>query len=142
MVSTGESDSRPTLWLVDGFNVLHSGVLQGPDRQNWWTGPMRARLLARAERFDDPDAELWVVFDGPRAEDRELKGREYDDETTGRVRTVFAPSADAWLVSRVQAAAQPAAVAVVTADRQVAGRARHRGARVVSPREFLARCVP
>ena len=29
----------------------------------------------------------------------------------------------------------------LVADRKLAGRARHRGARVVSPREFLKRCT-
>ena len=33
-----------------------------------------------------------------------------------------------------------ACLAVVTADRAVAARARHRGAQIVSPRQFLARC--
>jgi len=31
-------------------------------------------------------------------------------------------------------------VAVVTADRQLAARARHHGAEIVSPRAFAARC--
>ena len=127
---------------MDGFNVLHSGVLQGRDRGNWWTAPMRARLLARAERFDDPAAEVWLVFDGPRAGEPEERAVGDDARSASRVRQVFAPSADAWLVARVKATAEPAAIAVVTADRQVAGRVRHRGARVVSPREFLSRCLP
>jgi hypothetical protein len=38
--------------------------------------------------------------------------------------------------------AGPERVPVVTADRQLAGRARHRGAEVVSPLRFLARCEP
>src|SRR5215468_4666577 len=56
------SDPR---WLVDGFNVLHAGVLRGSDRRGWWREEARARLLARVAGFDDPAAELWVVFDGP-----------------------------------------------------------------------------
>jgi predicted RNA-binding protein with PIN domain len=126
--------ARPALWLVDGFNVLHAGVLHGRDRAEWWTQPRREQLLALAERFDDDAAEIWVVFDGqqPAGEERASAPR--------RVRQVFAPSADDWLVARVRESPRPAAVAVVTADRSCAGRARHRGAQIVSPRTFLARC--
>ena len=127
------SGERGVRFLVDGFNVLHAGVLRGNDRQGWWREEMRARLLARVAGFDDEEAELWVVFDGrgPLA-DAELRSL--------RPRVVFAPSADEWLLAEVREADDPSAVVVVTADRQLADRARHRGARVVSPRAFLARC--
>ena len=124
---------KPSLWLVDGFNVLHAGVLRGRDRAQWWTGPRREELVALAARFDDADAEIWIVFDG--------SGPETPAEApAGRVRQIFAPSADDWLLAKVRASEAPACLAVVTADRAVAGRARHRGAQVVSPRSFLARC--
>ncbi len=123
----------PSLWLVDGFNVLHAGVLHGRDRAQWWTEPRREQLVAIAARFDDAAAEIWIVFDG--------SGPEAPAEPpASRVRQVFAPSADDWLVAKVRASETPACLAVVTADRAVAGRARHRGAQVVSPRSFLARC--
>jgi len=123
----------PSLWLVDGFNVLHAGVLRGRDRAEWWTEPRREQLVALAERFDDADAEIWIVFDG--------HGPEAPGEVPpGRVRRIFAPSADDWLLATVRASPEPACLAVVTADRAVAGRARHRGAQVVSPRAFLSRC--
>jgi predicted RNA-binding protein with PIN domain len=119
------------IWLVDGYNVLHAGVLGGRDRSEWWTASRRRELLERVSGFA-ADAEIWIVFDGP------------DDpgaaaETPGP-HCVFAASADDWLVDRVGRAEDPAEIAVVTADRKVAGRARGRGARVVSPKEFLARC--
>jgi hypothetical protein len=123
----------PRLWLVDGFNVLHAGVLRGRDRAEWWTEPRREQLLSLAERFDDAEAEIWVVFDG-RGPERPAEAPER------RVRQVFAPSADDWLLAKVRATEAPAELAVVTADRAVAARARHRGAQVVSPRAFLARC--
>jgi predicted RNA-binding protein with PIN domain len=124
------SDPR---WLVDGFNVLHAGVLRGSDRRGWWKEEARARLLERVAGFEDAAAELWVVFDGPGpAADAERESQ--------RPRVVFAPSADDWLLAAVREAEDPASVVVVTADRQLADRARHRGARVVSPRAFLARC--
>jgi predicted RNA-binding protein with PIN domain len=123
---------EPTIWLVDGYNVLHAAVLGGKDRSQWWTGSRRRELLERASGFD-ADAEVWIVFDGP------------DDSgaTVGSSgpHCVFADSADDWLVDRVRRAEDPAEIAVVTADRQVAGRARGRGARVVSPKDFLARCA-
>lgn len=120
------------VWLLDGFNVLHAGLLGDPERREWWTAPNRERLLERAGAFCEPHTEIWVVFDGSRP------AEESGDES--RVRTVFAPSADDWIVKRVRAVADPAAVAVVTGDHQVGGRVRHRGAHVVSPRRFLARC--
>jgi len=124
--------TEPTIWLLDGFNVLHAGPLGGRDRREWWTEPRREELLEIAARFDDPSAEIWVVFDGP----REAETR--DD--IGGPHPVFAPSADAWLLERVRAADDPGRIAVVTADRKLADRARHHGARVFAPRDFLARC--
>lgn len=128
-------DDDPRLWLVDGFNVVHAGMLGAEGRRaDWWRAETRDALLARAEGFDDPDAEIWVVFDGPHVSDAE------PPDGSGRVRGAFASCADDWLVERVREAEEPARVAVVTADRRVAGRARHRGARVVAPLEFLRRC--
>jgi predicted RNA-binding protein with PIN domain len=124
-----------TLWLVDGYNVLCSGVLGGRERGRWWAEEHRGELLARLEGFDDPNAEIWVVFDGssPAAT---------ADGEGERIRTVFAPSADDWLVAEVKRRVTDArAVAVVTADRRVAGRSRHRGAQVFAPRELLGRCT-
>ena len=120
------------IWLVDGYNVLHAGVLGGRDRSQWWTGSRRRELLERVAGFDT-DVEIWIVFDGP------------DDPGAGSdspgVHCVFAVSADDWLVDRVRKAEDPSEIAVVTADRQVAGRARGKGAQVVSPKNFLARCT-
>jgi predicted RNA-binding protein with PIN domain len=128
----GDLAPRPRVWLVDGYNVLCAGLLGGRSREDWWTEARRRELLGRLEQLDDAEAEVWVVFDA--AEPREL-GAE-----AGRVRTVFAPSADAWLLAQVRARAAGADLVVVTADRPLAGRARHRGAQVVSPRELLRRC--
>ena len=119
------------IWLVDGYNVLHAAVLGGRDRSEWWTGSRRRELLERVSGFD-ADAEVWIVFDGP--DDPGVAA-----EPPG-LRCVFAVSADDWLVDRVRRAEDPSEIAVVTADRRVAGRARGRGAQIVSPRDFLARC--
>jgi predicted RNA-binding protein with PIN domain len=124
---------KPELWLVDGFNLLHAAVLRGRERREWWRGPARERVIALARCFDDPEAEVVVVFDGQKPPDEPLVEE-------GRVRVVFADSADEWLVKAVRQAPDPGRVVVVTADRQVAARARHRGAGVMGPREFAARC--
>ena len=128
---------EPSIWLLDGFNVLHAGPLGGRDRSDWWTEPRRNELLDLVGRFDDPRAEVWVVFDGPHAE---RAGRGDARGQAQRPRCVFAQSADEWLLARVRAAEDAGRIAVVTADRKVADRARHRGAHVYSPREFLDRC--
>jgi len=138
-----ESDRAPTTWLVDGFNVLHAGILRGRDRREWWTEPRRLELLDRVSRFDGPCNELWVVFDGPRDAADASAAPDSSKAAAGEaspMQAVFADSADDWLLARVRAAEDPASIAVVTADRAVASRARHRGAQVVSPRTFLARC--
>ena len=122
---------EPELWLVDGFNVVQVALLSGRDRDGWWSAARREELLAQAARLTDAGARVEVVFDGARPEPVA--------EGTG-LRQVFAESADAWLVARVRAASDPARVAVVTADRRLAGRVRHHGARVIGPGEFLRRC--
>jgi len=133
-----DHSEAPSIWLLDGFNVLHAGPLLGRDRSEWWTEPRRSELLDLAGRFDDPRAEIWVVFDGPRPETPADAGESVPDP---RPRRVFAPSADAWLLARVREAEDPGRVAVVTGDRKIAARARHRGAQVFSPRAFLDRCT-
>ena len=125
-----ESAPEPRVWLVDGYNVMNVGLLAGRVREGWWTGSFRDELLGRAERFEADTAEIWVVFDGAQPS---------GDQSVGRVRSVFAPSADEWLLARIRER-DPAQVALVTADRRLAARARSRGALVVAPAAFLARC--
>lgn len=132
MEMVDDERAEPSIWLLDGFNVLHAGPLGGRDRSEWWTATRRDELLEIAARFDDRDAEVWVVFDGPREADARPEDR--------GPHPVFAASADTWLLERVREADDPGRIAVVTADRKVADRARHRGARVYAPRDFLARC--
>ncbi|UCE85311.1 MAG: NYN domain-containing protein [Deltaproteobacteria bacterium] len=129
-------DAEPRVFLIDGYNVLHAGVLRGPDRAGWWTAPMQARVVERVERFARPDAELCVVFDAARRDPESAEHPAPDSP----VRVVFADSADEWLVRRVKSADDAARIAVVTADRRLADRVRHHGAQVVSPRAFLSRC--
>jgi predicted RNA-binding protein with PIN domain len=121
-------------WLVDGFNVVQVGLLRDRSREGWWTAERREELVARVAGFTREGAHTWIVFDGPQ--------EAVHPEASGRLHTVFAASADDWLVARVKAAADPARVVVVTADRRLANRVRHHGGRVVAPGEFLRECRP
>lgn len=127
---------EPERWLVDGFNVLHAGVLKGRDRAGWWKAETQLRLLERVAAFEPAGAEIWVVFDAA----NQRSERCQPPAALARVRLHFAASADDWLVREVRRDPDPGRLAVVTGDRQVQGRVRHAGARVVSPRTFLARC--
>ncbi len=127
-----ELREAPALWLVDGFNVLNVAVLQGAERADFWGPGARARLLALVERFPGAPGVI-VVFDGARPAESGREG--------AGPHSVFAPDADAWLLGALRAHGDPGRVAVVTADRRLAARARHRGARIVSPGEFVAACV-
>ena len=132
--TTTPAEPRPTLWLVDGFNVLHVVLLHGESRKAWWQSRGRERVVELARSFDAPDAEVVVVFDGSQPPPADQAG----DATQPRV--IFAAPADDWLLTAVRSAPDPARVAVVTADRRLAARARHRGAQVVAPGIFAQRC--
>jgi predicted RNA-binding protein with PIN domain len=123
---------RPSVWLVDGYNVLCAGVLGIRERERWWSEANRSQLLELVEQFQPRDAELWVVFDGARSP---------EEPAPRRAHVVFASSADEWLLDEVRARTPGADVQLVTADRRLAERARRRGAHIVAPREFVRRCL-
>jgi hypothetical protein len=125
-----EPATAPRVWLVDGYNVLNVGLLAGREREGWWSARFRDELLGRVEGFELSEAEIWVAWDGARPP---------HEGPAGRVRSVFAPSADEWLLERIRERA-PGEVTLVTADRRLAARARSRGVEVVAPAAFLARC--
>ena len=132
------TSKTPRIWLVDGYNTVCAGLLGGRDRVQWWSTQRRAELMERLAGFEgltDPSSEIWVVFDGA--------SPAQDDETgSRRIRSVFFPSADEWLVREVRDRANDGGVvAVVTDDRRLANRARDRGALILTPQEFL-RCCP
>jgi predicted RNA-binding protein with PIN domain len=145
-------------WLVDGYNVLNVALLGGQPRAGvrWWKAESRETLLARIRGFDaraflpddlanDCGAEgrgkgrpragegIWVVFDG----DQPAPGESRDESG---VAVIFSPSADDWITKRVRGAERPGEIAVVSADRQLTDRCRHRGAWIVHPRDFIAHC--
>lgn len=129
----GEVDA----WLLDGFNVLHAVLLGGQSRGRFWQRSERERLVARlvgAPGDTRPPGEIVVVFDGAHPVEGEAA------RPGPGVEVVFAPSADDWIVRRVRRSERPERIGVVTNDRQVAGRSRHAGARIVAPASFLAAC--
>ena len=123
---------------IDGFNVLHAGVLIGRDRAGWWQEPAQRRLIERVEEFANPtDMEIWVVFDRrPSTEGRAVNVV----STDSRIRVNYASSADDWIVEQVAILAGHRTVTVVTADRPLRERVRHAGGGLCSPRQFLAEC--
>ena len=161
-------DSTRSLWLIDGYNVLRvsmpTGSQDGAERP-WWTADRRTALLELAAHLPEPQAEVWVVFDGkhltesrsqalPRSASEPLPLAE-GPESVG---CVFAPSADEWIVQALKArrtatAARPGdglsasvvtvvtGVTVVTADQPLASRSRALGAEIVSTGRFVERCA-
>ena len=126
-----QGDGAPTRYLIDGFNVLNVAVLRGDERRSFWGPDARERLLELVARRGDANA-IVVVFDGPRP----LESTR--DDTGAQV--VFAEDADAWMLRALRERPNAEGLAVVTADRRLAARARHRGAVVVDPRRFVAQC--
>jgi predicted RNA-binding protein with PIN domain len=120
----------PPLYLVDGFNVLHAAVLVGRERREWWGLSHQARVLALSESFQG--GEVWVIFDA-RGSDR-ISGTE-------RVQVRFAPDADDCIVELCAALRGRRSVTVVTADRSLTDRAKHRGAARLSPWQFAEQCT-
>ena len=119
-------------WLVDASNVIGSR----PD--GWWRDREGAarRLIAALERFAEASGDdVTVVLDaGP----PELAGR------AGGVEVAIAPrrgrdAADDEIVRLLGASEAPAAVRVVTSDRELARRARALGAQVEGARTFRER---
>jgi predicted RNA-binding protein with PIN domain len=128
--------SEISLWLVDGYNVLHTVLLGGEDREDFWKSERRDALRARIEGLPDLDVvkrRVVIVFDG---------GRPSEAVTPTPVVAVrFEPCADDWIVQQARRASRPDQIGVVTSDRQVAGRCQHAGARVVAPKQFVAWCA-
>lgn len=126
------------LLIIDGFNVLHAGILVGRDRANWWKEAAQRRLVERVEQFSDPtNPEIWIVFD------RKEEKRGIATDVTSRnthIRIIYATSADDWIVEQVQTLSKKHAITVVTADRSLQGRTRYAGGTLLSPLQFLNAC--
>jgi predicted RNA-binding protein with PIN domain len=120
-----------TRWLVDASNVIGSR----PD--GWWHDREGAtlRLLEALRAFAGEDDDVVVVLDfGPAS----WAGR------SGAVEVAIAGrrgrnAADDEIARRLDADDDPASMTVVTSDRELAARARARGASVVGAGEFRRR---
>ncbi len=131
-------ESLSPLLIIDGFNVLHAGVLVGRDRAEWWKETAQRRLVSRVEQFPhEQETELWIVFDR-----RANKEGHVSDVTSAdpRIRIAYAPSADDWIVAQVSELAHQRTTTVVTGDRPLRERVRRVGGSLLSPLQFLAVC--
>lgn len=135
-----DSPDRP-LWLVDAYNVLRVSLSSEVDASSWWKEPRRRALTELALELEAPGAEIVLVFDGT------APGSEPSQSAAAAGATLaarFEPSADEWIVRRVKevrgASEPPREVVVVTADRPLANRCKHHGARVVSTGDFVELC--
>ena len=130
--------SLSPLFIIDGFNVLHAGVLVGRDRAEWWKEKAQRRLINRVEQFPhDTETEIWIVFD--RRSDKEGQVHNVTSPDP-RIRITYAPSADDWIVTQVRELAACRTITVVTGDRPLRERVRHAGGSLLSPLQFLATC--
>jgi len=118
------------LLIIDGFNVLHAVVLVGRDRANWWQPAAQRRLVERVEQLTLSYPSMWIVFDR-----RPSANGAPEDVTSNdsRIRVVYAPSADDWIVQEVERLTPQHSVTVVTADRPLRERVRHVGGALLSP---------
>lgn len=120
-------------WVVDGMNVIGSR----PD--GWWRdrpGAMGGLAVRLRDYEESSGEEVTVVFDG-RPVELPVEGR-------GGPRVVFASqggagAADDEIAALVSRDPDPGTLRVVTSDRELAARARARGAEVVSAGAFLRR---
>ena len=116
--------------IIDGFNVLHAVVLVGRDRAGWWQPVAQRRLVERVEQLTLSYPAMWIVFD------RRPSTSEIPEDVTSndpRIRIVYAPSADDWIVHEVERLAPQHMITVVTADRPLRERVRRVGGSLLSP---------
>lgn len=142
--------------LVDGFNVLHAVLLKSEREAGWWKRKQRERLLRLACEWPIADDEIWVAFDGaqpawsvwaePVAKVLQTQGPGDQDQGSGQgrghrratIHSVYVESADDWIVRRARRTPHPERTIVVSADRQVTGRARSAGCEVWTPWSFMS----
>jgi len=121
--------------IIDGFNVLHAVILVGRDRAGWWQPVAQRRLVERVEWLDISYPSIWIVFDRRPPTDEVTENVTSDDP---RIRVMYAPSADDWIVAEVERLSPQRMVTVVTADRPLRERVRRAGGAILSPRQFLS----
>jgi YacP-like NYN domain-containing protein len=125
------------LYLVDGFNFLHAVLLVGSARPHWWRLENQQRVVdwCMAAGVVREGVDLWIVFD--QREGREQSGSGGGALVGGAgVQIHHAPDADDYIVARCGELCSERDVVVVSADRSLVDRAKHRGARASSPWAF------
>ncbi len=124
-------------YLLDGYNLAH-WVANGsgfPDDHDLSAEQLRALLMARLARRRPRDAEAIEIYWDTRTRSGVMPDNEYLDWCSGH----YVPVADDAIVDAVAAAAQPGLLVVVSRDREVTGRSRQLGARILSPLDLLGR---
>lgn len=117
-------------YLVDGNNLAHAlGLSRGSDADR----EACARLVAAF--CSTRGARATIVFDGPPPSGPAAPG------ATSRTRIVFSASrsADDTILKMIEASSSPRDFTLVTSDKSLGDKARHRGAQVERAHEFSRR---
>ena len=130
-------ETSPRSWIVDGYNVLRVS-LSPRGTENWWCEDRRAALCTLASRLPYPGEPITLVFDAKHLDEPQL--RPAAEGELARISQVYAPSADEWIVTALKQSNAMERTVVVTADRPLADRARHRGAEIVATDVFVMLC--
>lgn len=134
--SSPEGGASEALFVVDGFNFTHAVVLRKDERPRFVASEERARLV---DLFSDLPLRGVLVIDDRSASfprEQELSEALSVERPKSGFHLLTSPDADATILDCVAASSDPARLCVVTADRSLADRSRHRGARVLSPFRF------
>lgn len=121
--------------IIDGNNLLHAVRLLGPTRV-----PGREKLLKEIERWASVHRhEVTLVFDGPIPHGP--FARQMESQT---IEVLFSGprTADDCIVERIQHAAHPERVNIISDDKAILHEARHHRCRVTSNALFIASLYP
>ncbi|MGQ0554024.1 MAG: hypothetical protein ACT4PU_12500 [Planctomycetota bacterium] len=118
-------------YLLDGYNIAHWLV------RNDAVPPMqlRARLLAALQAARPKDAESIDIYWDVKRPSPAIPPNEY----LGWCTMHNVPSADDAIVDAVAGAPTARGLCVVSRDREVAGRSRQLGAKILAPEQLLKR---
>jgi hypothetical protein len=118
-------------YLLDGYNLAH-WLARGDDLD---PGELRDLLLSRLERQPRHDAESIRIY-----WDRKSTGFRLDDNIWGDAFSQhFVPDADEALIDAVYNSDAPRTLTVVSGDREVVGKSKQLGAKVLDPGGYLGR---
>ncbi len=138
LISDTMSKTPEPRLLIDGYNVLFHGGLEGTDRRPGWMDAARARLIELLERklTGEECRRTQVVFDAA-----EIRARTRDDFVSAKgIRVVFALShfeADDLIEEIVARHSHPKQLEVVSSDNRLRTKASRRRATSTSSEDFL-----